>query len=150
MARWSRWTVVIAGLAVAGCGEHRGPVASTCTSGGEQILSTLRRAPAHASLPDGTRLSECVSHAISDAQLQNVGSSFIAAGDELVRRAPTDDGAAFQLGYLAGAAERGASETEGIARELVDRLDRFAGDGELSPPRRAAFDRGRAAGRKRG
>jgi hypothetical protein len=150
MARWYRWTVLIAGLAVVGCGDHRGPVASTCTSGADTILASLRRAPGPASLPDGTLLSECVSHAISDAQLQNVGSSFIAAGDDLVRRAPTDDGAAMQLGYLAGAAERGASQTEGIARELVDRLDRFVGDGSLPPPRRAAFDRGRAAGRKRG
>jgi hypothetical protein len=92
-----------------------------------------------------------VSHAISDTDLQNVGASFIGAGDSLARRAPGETGAAYRLGFLAGAAERGANETEGIAMELVDRLDRYVGDSTtMSPPSRAAFARGRAAGRRRG
>ena len=150
MVRWRRLPVLIAGLAATGCGDHRGPVASTCTTGGEPILAALRRAPGHPSLPDGTKLSDCVSRAISDTQLQNVGSSFIAAADSLARRAAADSGAAYRLGFLAGAAERGASQTEGIARELVDRIDRFAGDGDLPAPSRAAFAQGRVAGRRRG
>jgi hypothetical protein len=145
------WVLVLAGLAVTGCGDHRGPVAASCTSGSGPILTALRRAPGHAALSDGTKLSDCVSHAINDADLQNVGSSFIGAGDSLARRAQTDGVAAYRLGYLAGAAERGANQTEGIAMELVDRLDRFMGDSTVMPPaNRAEFARGRNAGRKRG
>jgi hypothetical protein len=143
--------LVLVGLAVAGCGDHRGPVAAGCTSGSGPILTALRGAPGHTALSDGTKLSDCVSHAIDDADLQNVGSSFIGAGDSLARRAPTDGAAAYRLGYLAGAAERGANETEGIAMELADRLDRFMGDSTtMAAASRAAFARGRAAGRKSG
>ena len=142
--------VLAAGLAVAGCGHHRGPVAFSCTTGSGAILRALSHAPGAVALPDGTRLSDCVSHAVSDTDLENVGGVLIAAGDSLARRAPTRTDAAYRLGFLAGAAERGASGTGGVAMELVDRLDRFAGDAHLAPAEMTAFRRGRAAGRARG
>jgi len=151
MHRRLRCAFVLAGVAVAGCGTHRGPVAATCTAGADTIVATLKLAPNNVTLPDGTRLSECVSHAISDSDLQNVGSMFIGAGDQLVRRAPTDARSAYELGFLAGATERGASGTGGVATELVDRIDRFMGDATgIAPAPRAAFDRGRRAGRAGG
>jgi len=142
--------LLLAGLLLAGCGTHRGPVASACTTGSGAILAALHRAPGRVSLSDGTLLSDCVSHAVSDTDLQNVGSILIGAGDSLARRAPTQPDAALQLGFLAGAAERGASGTGGVAAELVDRLDRFAGDANLPAAQMSAFRRGRAAGRTGG
>jgi hypothetical protein len=151
MARRLRCVLVLAGLAVAGCGTHRGPVAAACTTGPAAILASLRAAPRNDTLSDGTRLSDCVSHAIKDSELQNVGATFIGAGDRLARTALTDDRSAYELGYLAGATARGASGTGGVATELVDRIDRMMGDaGGVPPARRAAFDRGRAAGRASG
>ena len=141
---------LFAGLAAAGCGHHRGPVASSCTTGSGTVLSALRRAPGPVALPGGTLLSDCVSHAVSDTDLENVGSILIGAGDSLARQAATQPDGALRLGFLAGAAERGASGTGGVAMELVDRLDRFAGDARLPPAEMAAFRRGRAAGRAHG
>ncbi|MCW3065354.1 MAG: hypothetical protein JWN32_2526, partial [Solirubrobacterales bacterium] len=102
---------MLAGLAAAGCGAHRAPVAAACTTGADAILASLRGAPGAVAQPGGTRLSECVSHAINDSDLQNVGTVFIAAGDQLARKAASDDRSAEELGYLAGAAGRGASGT---------------------------------------
>jgi hypothetical protein len=142
--------VLAAGLALAGCGNHRGSVAFSCTTGTGAVLRALNHAPGAVALSDGTRLSDCVAHAISDTDLEDVGSMLIGAGDSLARQAPTRADAAYRLGFLAGAAERGASGTGGIAMELVDRLDRFGGDAHLPPAEMSAFRRGRAAGRTRG
>lgn len=55
-----------------------------------------------------------------------------------------------QLGYLVGAAEKGASKTQGIGLELSRRLEQAIGIGGAPPARRAAYRRGITAGRQSG
>ncbi|HYY06197.1 MAG TPA: hypothetical protein VE997_06450, partial [Candidatus Limnocylindria bacterium] len=98
------------------------------------IERALSRAPAPVTLSSGTRLSECVSHARSDAELQNAGSVLTRAADDLAGRAERGDAqAAVGLGYLVGAARRGARRTAGIHAELQRRVESSA---------RALVDRG--------
>ena len=82
--------------ATAGCGSgDPPPLDAQCTASPGVIEQALARAPQPVTLSTGTRLSECVSHARSDAELQRrVESS---------ARVVVDAGAA----PVAGAFERG-------------------------------------------
>jgi hypothetical protein len=77
----------------------------------------------------------------SNAELQSLGVVFTNAAERLV-----DSGDALALGYLVGAARRGAEHTSGIQVELVRRLE--------SAGRRArdeqALQRGERAGQASG
>jgi hypothetical protein len=80
----------------------------------------------------------------------------VAAATELNSEARADPGGAanLELGYLVGAAERGAEGTSGIHADLVRRLDaaaRYSPGGRRPPPQferayREGFDAGRARG----
>ena len=86
----------------------------------------------------------------SDADIQTVGTVLTRTADALAGTMARSDGAALQLGYLIGAVRKGARHTNGIHQELVRRVEQAIGlDG---PParRRAAFDRGLAAGERSG
>ena len=122
----------------------------SCREGSQSVEQALRAAPGQVALRDGTRLSTCLRRANSDAELQEVGLAYVAVASKLVPRVPRSDAAAVQLGYLVGAAQRGAQRTQGIGLELQRRLEQAIGlDG---PPRarRAAYERGLAAGRRSG
>src|SRR5262245_19243054 len=96
--------------ATAGCraGDPPPPDAQ-CTVSPGVIERALARAPQPVTLSTGTRLSECVSHAQSDAELQTAGAVLTRAADDLADRAKGGDTqAALGLGYLVGAARRGA------------------------------------------
>ena len=56
------------------------------------------------------------------------------------------DEAALQLGYLIGAVRKGGGRTNGIHQELMRRVEQAIGLDGPPAPRRAAFDRGLAAG----
>jgi hypothetical protein len=141
-----RVACMLAVIGAAGCGD-RPPLATACRDGGEAaVRSALHGAPGHVALADGTALSTCVERAYSDADLQVVGAALTAAGDGLARAAARDPHAALELGFLDGAATRGAGRTNGIASELANRLDHLVDGGSLSPAARAAYARGRAAG----
>jgi hypothetical protein len=98
------------------------------------------------------RLSDCVSRARNDAELQETRRVFTQAADDLALRAQDGDAAAAAaLGYLVGAARRGAARTAGIHAELQRRVERSAaylGDG--GPRVTAALERGLRAGRATG
>jgi hypothetical protein len=115
-------------LAAAGCGGgDPPPVDAACTASPEAIERALSRAPAPVALASGTRLSECIADARSDADLQNAGIVLTRAADHLAARAQGGDtGAAVALGYLVGAARRGAARTNGIHAELARRVESAA------------------------
>jgi hypothetical protein len=150
MRRVGRFGVagVLALLALGACGE-RAPLPQACIQAHhDDVLQALAHAPDDVALADGTLLSDCVAHAIDDARLQALGATFLGAADRLARRMHASEDAAFQLGFLIGATERGAASTAGFQGELADRMAGAAGiDGG---PRRAAVLRGRAAGRRGG
>jgi hypothetical protein len=115
-------------LVAAGCGAgDPPPLDAECTASPQAIERALARAPAPVTLRSGTRLSQCVARARSDAELQNAGLVLTRAADDLAARAQRGDArAAVGLGYLVGAARRGAKRTNGIHAELQRRVESAA------------------------
>jgi hypothetical protein len=91
-----------------------------------------------------------VERARSDADIQTVGTVLTRTADVLGRAMDRSDEAALQLGYLIGAVRKGARHTNGIHQELVRRVEQAIGLDGPPAPRRAAFDRGLAAGERSG
>jgi hypothetical protein len=145
------WLAAIALLA-AGCGDSSpAPVSPACLQNGGAILRALQRAPAPVTLRDGTRLSDCVAHAQSEADLQNFGVLITRLADDLSERARHDPRLATELGYLIGAARRGSAHTNGVSLELQHRLESTVRRAGLSGATlTAALRRGLAAGERTG
>jgi hypothetical protein len=156
MARRTAALLAVAalGAAAGGCGSSDSPrVDAACTVSPAAIERALARAPRPVALPSGTRLSECVSDARTDADLQNAGLVLTRAADHLAARAQRGDAsAAVALGYLVGAARRGAARTNGIHAELARRVESAArvlanGGGAAAA---GALERGMRAGEATG
>jgi len=145
-----RRLVLLAGLALAGCGGEPDALPPACSEGPDAIVEALAGAGGRdpmVALTDGTLLSTCVSHAFDDADLQLLGYSVTPAADRLAEEATPK--AAVELGFLLGAVRRGAAHTNGIHLELVRKLEgtaRTLGD----PALEAGVRRGIAAGEARG
>jgi hypothetical protein len=147
MPRVGRTGVVcaLALLALGGCGSRTPPAQACIQAQPADVLQALRSAPGHVALADGTPLSQCVRRTIDDSRLQTLGATLTAAADALAQRMRASDAAAFQLGFLIGAADRGATQAAGLQGDLANRIASAAPpDGG---PRRAMLMRGRAAGR---
>jgi hypothetical protein len=132
---------VAALFVAAGCGEDQQALAPACTDSARAVIAALDRAPQPVTLADGTALSQCVDQARTDIELQSLGTVLTAAADRLA-----DQRRGLALGYLVGAARRGARHNSGISIELVRRLENAglrAGDDP-------ALQRGLAAGEASG
>lgn len=152
--------IALAGLAallVAGCGgreEPSTPVA--CLEGSEVYVRALAKVPAAITLDGETPIADCLAENQSGGDLATVGEAMVDAATELNAEAREDPGgqATLELGYLIGAAERGAERTEGIHADLIRRLvvaARFAPKDEpLSPAFLAVYEEGFDAGRAGG
>ena len=141
---------LVAALLLTACGAKEAPLDGACLESAGAIERALQRAPAPVTLRTGTPLSKCVSQARSDADLQNAGIVLTRAADHLADGAKTGDArAAMRLGYLIGAARRGATRTAGIHAELQRRLER-AGAYLDVPAVAAALSRGLRAGERTG
>jgi len=122
-----RLALTLAAAALAGgCGDDSEPPSPLCTEGERAIERALGAAPGRVALTDGTRLSDCVAHARDAGELQSFGVLVTRVGDRLAGRARSDPRAALRLGYLIGAARRGAAHSQGIHAELVHRLESSA------------------------
>ena len=136
---------------VAGCGEEPEQVPFACINGSpEAVEEALVKAPGAVTLEGGVPISRCIRTSRTDAELQNAGGILTTAAERLEERAPRDETAALQLGYLVGAARRGASKENGIQAELVRRLERSAALEGATPAATAALERGLAAGEASG
>ena len=147
---------VVAGLA-AGCGSQNDdstPVA--CLQGKEIYLAALGDAPGAVQLAGETPISECLAENQQGGELATVGEALVETATELngeARDVPTSP-AALRLGYLIGAAQRGADGSEGIHADLLRRLAvaaRYAPGREPLPPSflaayREGFDAGHSSG----
>jgi hypothetical protein len=141
----------------AGCGGGRDdstPVA--CLEGTRVYLDALADAPGTVTLDGETPISDCLAENQQGGDLATVGEAMVEAATELNTEARAEPGgdANLQLGYLVGAAERGAEETEGIHADLLRRLTvgaRYApGREPLSPAFLATYAEGFDAGRANG
>ncbi len=124
----ARVLALLAAASLAACGTPADPpLDEACMSDPGAIEHALTRAPRPVTLPSGTRLSQCVSGARSDADLQTAGAVLTRAADHLSAQARTGDAdAALRLGYLVGATRRGAARTAGIHAELQRHIERSA------------------------
>jgi hypothetical protein len=150
MSRVLPVALVALALGAAGCRTEDPKLPASCRDQPDRVAAALRVAPAPVRLPDGTRLSTCLRRARSDAELQDVGITFTHVADSLATRVAHSDAAALQLGYLIAAARLGAQRTNGVGLELQRRLEQSVGLDGPPPARRAAFQRGDAAGRASG
>jgi hypothetical protein len=140
---------VLACMLLLGCSrEDEQPLPAACRQGEDAVLAALRDAPARAAI-DGVSLSECLTHDSDAGDVQEVGGAFLGAAAELAPKAASRPKGreAVQLGYLIGAARRGARNSQGLHSEMLRRLE-----GELVSvdTRSPAFRRGETAGRRTG
>ena len=131
------------------CGSSDAPIPPACAGGPNAIERALRAAPGRVALSDGTLLSQCVERATSDADLQTFGELATTVAERLEARSSREPHAALELGYLVGAARRGAATTNGIHVELARRLER-SGAEVTGAEAQAALMRGLRAGERSG
>jgi|SRR5215213_3052972 len=155
----SRTLIVLACLAtlLVGCGGGRDtdtPVA--CLEGASAYVRALAKAPGAVRLNGETPIEDCLTEGQGGGELAGVGEAMVSTATSLNAEARQDPGgkANLELGYLIGAAERGAEKTEGIHADLIRRLvvaARFAPDAQpLSPAFLATYKEGFDAGRDGG
>jgi hypothetical protein len=149
--------MAVAGLlAFAGCGEQEESTPVACLEGELVFLDALEVAPGVVELGGTTPISACLAENQSGGDLAEVGAAMLSAATELNGAAREEPGGAanVQLGYLLGAAQRGADESEGIHDELVRRLAaaaRYSPDDRPLPPAfYQAYRSGYSAGREDG
>jgi hypothetical protein len=144
-------------LVAAGCGsqgDDSTPVA--CLEGEAAYLAALRAAPGEVKLAGETPISECLAENQQAGDLATVGETLVSTSTKLNSEARAEPGgdANIQLGYLIGAAQRGAEKTEGIHSDLIRRLTvsaRFApGAQPLSKEFLAIYAKGFKAGHSHG
>lgn len=142
---------------VAGCGSQNDdstPVA--CLEGTGAYLSALKAAPGAVAIGGETPISECLAENQQAGDLATVGEAMVETATKLNSEARTEPvgAASIELGYLIGAAEHGAEQTEGIHADLLRRLTvaaRFApADDPLPAEFLDAYDKGFDAGRENG
>jgi hypothetical protein len=136
-------------------GADPAPQDPACIASPRAIEQALGRAPAPVTVGSGTKLSDCVARARSDADLQNTGLVLTRVADDLAVRAQRGDAeAALGLGYLVGAARRGAAHTNGVHAELQHRMESAArplsDEAARSPTISRALARGLRAGEATG
>lgn len=143
-------------LVASGCGNNQDsstPVA--CLEGTGVYIRALSAAPGEATLDGETPISDCLAERQEGGDLANVGEALVETATTLNAEAREEPGgpANVRLGYLLGAVERGAAETEGIHTDLLRRLT-VAARYSPRPPLPATFQRayreGFEAGRDHG
>jgi hypothetical protein len=135
-------------LVAGGCGDDKQRPAAACTEGAASVLTALGKAPGRVTV-GGRPLSRCLTDGSSAGDVQLVGSAWVQAAGMLSDRAGgrPDSKYVLRLGYLVGAARRGAAHTPGIHNELVRRLEQ---ETEPFQGRSGALERGERAGRRLG
>lgn len=150
-------TIVLAFTLLApGCGAPDDSTPVACLEGAGAYLHALADAPGEVELSGSTPISNCLAENQTGGDLATVGTAMLRATTKLNGEARAQPGspANLQLGYLLGAAQRGADGTEGIHAELIRRLSaaaRYSPDNRPLPPPfprtyREGFDAGRTHG----
>jgi hypothetical protein len=147
---------LLALVVLAGCGSTDSSTPVACLEGEGVYLKALDNAPGEVKLGGETLISECLAENQEAGDLATVGTTLVGVATKLNAEARAEPGgdANLQLGYLLGAAERGASQTNGIHAELIRRLTsaaRYSPDNRPPPAAflrvyREGFDAGQAGG----
>jgi hypothetical protein len=143
-------------VVLSGCGSQDDSTPVACLEGAAAYEQALRAAPNEVRLAGETPISDCLASNQQAGDLARVGEAMVETATGLNAEAREEDGgeAGVQLGYLLGAAARGAEESEGIHSDLVRRLTvsaRYApGKQSLSTAFFRSYRTGYAAGRREG
>jgi hypothetical protein len=126
-------------LLASGCGQPSDTTPVACLEGEGGYLRALDAAPGAVRLRGEAPISECLAENQKAGDLATVGTALVAAATKLNAEARAEPGgeANLRLGYLLGAAGRGAEQTEGIHAELMRRLSaaaRYSPDNRPLPP----------------
>lgn len=138
------------------CGDQDDSTPVACLEGAAIYEKALASAPGEVLLAGETPISDCLARNQTGGDLARVGEALVEAATALNAEARAEPGgeANLQLGYLLGAAQRGAESSEGIHSDLVRRLTvaaRYApGKQPLPPAFYRAYRSGYAAGREDG
>jgi hypothetical protein len=148
--------LTLLGIIATGCGGTEDSTPVACLEGKPVYLKALADAPGEVRLDGEVPISDCLAASQAGGELAEVGAAMLAAATELNAEARAEPGGAsnLQLGYLLGAAQRGAESSEGIHAELIRRLSaaaRYSPDNRPLPPRflrtyREGFDAGHERG----
>ena len=132
---------LLALVVLAGCGSTDSSTPVACLEGEGAYLKALEAAPDEVELGGGTLISECLAENQKAGDLATVGTTLVGVATKLNAEARDEPGgeASLRLGYLLGAAERGASQTDGIHAELIRRLTSAARYSPDNRPPSAAF-----------
>jgi hypothetical protein len=147
---------IVIALTAVGCGSTDGSTPVACLEGAGAYLRALEDAPGAVRLAGDTPIGSCLTENQASGALATVGTAMLGAATELNADARADPGgsANLQLGYLLGAAQRGADGTQGVHAELLRRLAaaaRYSPDNQPLPATFLdAYQRGFDAGRARG
>jgi hypothetical protein len=149
-----RWRMTLAAVLAAcslvagACGDDKERPAAACTDGAGSVLTALGKAPGRVTV-GGRPLSRCLTDGSNAGDVQMVGAAWVQAAGMLADRAAGRPNSKYvlRLGYLVGAARRGAAHTPGIYNELARRLE---AETDLFQGRSAALERGERAGRRLG
>ena len=143
-------------IAAAGCGSQDETTPVACLEGAAAYEKALAAAPGEVLLGGETPISDCLVRNQQGGDLATVGEAMVNVATKLnaeARAKPGSD-AELRLGYLVGAAQRGAEHGEGIHTDLVRRLTvaaRYApGKQPLPPAFYRAYRTGYAAGHSEG
>jgi hypothetical protein len=146
----------LAALLAGGCGSQDDATPAACLGGADAYVGALAGAPGKVELSGGTPISECLAPNQKGGDLATVGGAMVETATRLNAEARAEPGgdANLQLGYLLGAAQRGADGTEGIHADLIRRLTvaaRYSPGRTPLPPAflptyRQGFDAGHARG----
>jgi hypothetical protein len=134
-------------IAVGGCGSQDETTPVACLEGPTAYEKALAAAPGEVLLGGETPISDCLVRNQQGGDLATVGEAMVTVATKL-------NAEALRLGYLVGAAQRGAEHGEGIHADLLRRLivaARYSPGKQLPPPRlpstyREGFDAGHSGG----
>jgi hypothetical protein len=157
MRRPKSAVLLVAGIVLlSGCGTPSGATPAACLQGANGYIAALRDAPQAVTLSGDVPISNCLPENQSAGELATLGGAMVSAAVRLNAAARANPGGSenVELGYLVGAAQRGADETEGIHSELLRRLAaaaRYSPDNRPLSPRflhayREGFDAGHSNG----
>lgn len=154
-----RRTIALVGaltILAMGCGGTDDSTPVACLEGDGVYLMALKEAPGAVRLRGETPIGDCLAENQQGGDLATVGAAMVEAATKLngAARAQPGGDANLQLGYLVGAAQRGAERSSGIHAELVRRLAvaaRYSPDNRPLPATfletyRRGFDAGEANG----
>lgn len=156
MRLYSGALLAVTALLLIGCGNQERATPVACLDGAHAYIAALGNAPDEVRLNGEAPISDCLVENQKAGELATVGMAMVEAATTLnaEARAHPAGSAALRLGYLLGAAQRAAEQTNGIHAELVRRLTvaaRFSPeDRPLTAPFLRAYREGFDAGHARG